>query len=180
MSSTGAGAGGARGGGLGPRHPARGSGPRRCRRRSLGRAQLVADFGAQRQQAPVVGNLPQTLFDLQQAAFVSPVALVVQRLRQKFLGLPLVLLSFGLSTGGFLLILEFGLARQYFLLERQQAVVFGHGPQALFDVGQADIQRPFLSGALSLFEKLLRLQFRLLSSFLPGANVGQLLVDFLA
>ena len=39
--------------------------------------------------------------------------------------------------------------------------------------------RPFV-GRVGLVRKLLRLQFRLLLSFLPGANVGQLSVDFLA
>ena len=54
-----------------------------------------------------------------------------------------------------------------------------HGPQALLDINQANIQFIFLLGALCLFKKLLRLQFYLLL-FPLCARLSQLLIDLLA
>ena len=124
----------------------------------------------------MIGNLLQALINIHQAGFIGAVALSIQRPRQIFFGLRATLFSFGALAGlfGLALFLRQGLlASRYFLslasgllfphftLDSQQAGMVGHGLQALFNVRQAGIQRPFLPGALRLLQKLFSLQFRL-------------------
>lgn len=142
----------------------------------------------------MVGNLLQTLLDVQQTGFVSAFALRVQRPGQKFVGLGAALFGLGaqaslfglalfLLAGRHVLSLAPGLLLPHLALESQQGGMAGHGPQALFDLRQTLLQRAFLPGALGLFQKLLGPQFGLQPLFLLSPlNPGSLKlpVDLLA